>query len=443
MNRARTLRRRIVVALVGFAAAVCVIYSGLSLLFVYVVEDAFFESLLTNEAGHIQRQALAGRTVPPQLPFVVLYDTWGSVPAEIRANASPTAREVTGSEGRHYHLQQVALPAHDVWLVAEVSSLLAARRMRLTLLTILLPAALIVLLGGSLVASLVAGRSVRQLNALVARVEGSEVAADGDLQREPADYEVQVLGTALEAALARVQRLLDRERAFVGDVSHELRTPISVIQGAAELLERADLDLTARAQVARIRDAARSGEEIIELLLALEREETAHEAARSVPLLALVERLVIRHRELLGRDDVDVHVEIASKTRVVAPPTALEVVISNLITNALRHGSGAIEIIGQTDTIVVRNIGAPKTVHDPASASEPLLRSRGRGIGLHLVRRLCAVSGFALSFDRSHNGTAAILAFESPAQSHGQVVETLERAKGFEPSTKSLGSSYK
>lgn len=398
MSRA-TLRRRVVLALAGLAAGVCLVYSVLAFLFVYAVEDEFFGALLANEAKHVASELSAGRVAQPRLPFVKLYRGWASVPAEVRSRASPSGREVAGENGRHYHLRRVHLPTGDAWLVGEVSELLAVRPMRTTLLKILLPATLLVLVCSFLVAIAVARRTVRQLTALVAAVQRNDAPLSGALGGEAADDEIRVLAEALETAFARLHAALQREKTFTGDVSHELRTPIAVIAGAAELLARTDLDSAARARVRRILDAAHSSEEIIELLLALAREETMRETHAEVPLLALVERLVLRHRDLQGRTDIDVHVAIPPQLRILVPPVAAEVVIANLVTNALRHGTGAVEITAEESSVIVRNSG---------TGSVPDTRA-GRGIGLDLVRRLCNASGFELELHSSSGTTTATL----------------------------------
>lgn len=417
MTRPSTLRRRVVVAFVSLASVICLFYGVLSFLFVYSVEDAFFATLLDNEAGYIEREFAQGREVRPRLPFVQLYQHWERVPREVREGASPRGRETAGAEGRHYHIRRVSGPSGDAWLIAEVSSLLVVRRMRGTLLAILLPATAVVLLLGAVVAGLVARRSVRQLTMLADEVEHSAVSSPRELGAEATDHEVRVLATALRSAFERVHSLLEREKAFVGDVSHELRTPTAVIRGAAELLDRRELDAAARAQVGRILVATQASEEIIGLLLALAREETAHEVAAPISLLALVETLVVRHGELLGRAPVDVDVDIAPSAKVIAPPIAANVVVSNLITNALRHGGETITITEQDGTLEIRDNGR----------GFPEDGSGGRGIGLNLVRRLCTVCGFGLTLESTATGTTARLTFEQVAAG-----ERIDRRKGVQ-----------
>lgn len=367
MTRETTMRRRLVLSLASLTAAICIVYSGLAFLFAYVVEDRFFASLLATE---------------PRLPFVQRYASWSEVPEEVRAGArSPNAREVAGRDGRHYHLRRT----ENGWLVAEVSSLLAVRPMRLTLMTVLIPASAAVFLASIIVAVAIARRSVRQLTALSAAVETGETR---ELTAHTTDRELRVVAEALERAFAR-------ERAFTGDVSHELRTPLAVIRGAAELLPR-------NAQTARILEATDSTEDAIALMLALAREETAHEARAEIHVLPFVEKLVVRHRGLLGREDVEVTIDIPPQMRVVAPAGAAEVVLSNLITNALRHGGGT--------PIVIRGHGVAISVSNGRRADDGIDR---RGIGLNLVRRLCDACGFTLSIETTERGTVAEIAFSS------------------------------
>lgn len=411
MSRNPTMRRRVVASLVLLSVAICLVYGSLAFVFVYSVEDEFFSSLLEVEAEQILREESAGRDAHPRLPFITRHDGWESVPPDLRTGASsPDAREVSGDDGRHYHIHRVALPGGDVWLVAEVGSLLVVRPMRTTLLKILIAATALILVFSTVVAILIARRIVAQLTALVEVVERPTPPFPHHFSRGVTDYEVRVLADALEAAFTRVESLLEREQAFVGDVSHELRTPLAIIRGAAELLAAGELAPTARAQLARILDAAGSSEEIIQLMLALAREETAHEEVVEIPLLSFVEKLILRHRDLAGREDIEISVDIAPHLRVLAPRAAAEVIISNLIANALRHGGGSVEIHVKDRTLEVRNGGRADVT---AEFGQGPTRSSPAGIGLNLVRRLCAASGLTLTFESSASGTTALVQFHS------------------------------
>src|SRR5207249_4884653 len=54
----------------------------------------------------------------------------------------------------------------------------------------------------------------------------------------PARDELQRLGETLNEMLARLEKALEHERAFVSDASHELRTPLAIMRTELELALR-------------------------------------------------------------------------------------------------------------------------------------------------------------------------------------------------------------
>ncbi len=76
----------------------------------------------------------------------------------------------------------------------------------------------------------------RQVAAISARDEASRV------EVPPTRDEVAALAGTMNELLARLQRALARQRAFVADASHELRTPLAVLRGELELASRPGRD---------------------------------------------------------------------------------------------------------------------------------------------------------------------------------------------------------
>jgi PAS domain S-box-containing protein len=71
--------------------------------------------------------------------------------------------------------------------------------------------------------------------------------------------EKQILKAQLDEALARAEQAAGAKTEFLANMSHEIRTPLTAVLGFASLLaERADLDETARGQIARIAGAGRA-----------------------------------------------------------------------------------------------------------------------------------------------------------------------------------------
>ena len=395
--RTTSIRRRLMLSISLLAISICLLFGILTFVSAYIVEDVFFSSVLAAEAEHLAR---GGPDAQPRLPFVQRFDTWQDVPAEVRSGAaSVNSREIAGEEGRHYHLRRVPMPGGDVWLVAEVSSLLAVRPMRVQILGILAPATVLILLGSIALAAVITRRGVRQLEELAAAVQSGETQG---LTQYAQDRELRLVAEALENAFARVEGLLDRERAFVGDVSHELRSPLAVIRGAAEVLAQQNAESAhLRPQLTRILDATTSGQQVIDLMLALAREETAHENPSEIHVLPLVEGILLRQNGVADRSDLVLEVDVSPAMRVHAPARALEVILDNLIGNALRHGDGTLLIRGSDRTLTVSN-GRSQGEGD---------RPRRQGIGVNLVRRLAVAAGIGLEIEMRESGALAEITF--------------------------------
>jgi K+-sensing histidine kinase KdpD len=80
----------------------------------------------------------------------------------------------------------------------------------------------------------------------------------------------------------------------------------------------------------------------------------------------------------------------------------LEVLVSNLVSNAVRHApaNSGIVIEGDKSSIKVCNAGAP--LENPAKIFDRFHRESrttlGNGLGLSIVKKICDVAGFAIDY---------------------------------------------
>ena len=208
--------------------------------------------------------------------------------------------------------------------------------------------------------------------------------------------------------LTRVKRLELIRRDFVANVSHELRTPLTVITGFAETLADDDVPAEMRQQfAATIRAHAERMRRIVDDLLDLSRLESGRWTPRStsVDLRAIAEEVANTYRSSKGGPALEIEIAAGAKA-LVADPTAVRQILSNLVDNSLRHTeSGAVTIFTERDKggirIGVRDTGAGiAPVHltriferfyraDPGRARE----SGGTGLGLAIVKHLVDAHG--------------------------------------------------
>ena len=261
------------------------------------------------------------------------------------------------------------------------------------------------------------GRLTRQIVDLAYRVRRLDgPAADNALASHYREREVAELAAAFDAYHKRTVRLLDRERAFTADVSHELRTPLTAIQTGSELLiDESCLSPRAREQVERIsRGAARlSGLVNVFLLLAREQDGGVRDA---IDLLECAGQAVESVRERAEAKGLALEVAIPPGIVVNAPRNALQVVLSNLLGNAVRYTEhGGIRLAAQANTVEIVDTGCGV---EPGKIPDLFRRFRrgdshsgeGFGLGLAIVKRICEQLGWRIGIEpRAEGGTRVLL----------------------------------
>ncbi|MCD9125419.1 sensor histidine kinase [Luteimonas fraxinea] len=211
------------------------------------------------------------------------------------------------------------------------------------------------------------------------------------------DDEVGQLASALDDYAFRLTEVVQRDREFNADVSHELRTPLAVIKGAVELLlSRPELDDKTRTRLARIQRAEQQCTDLISALLLLSRNERGHGAT---DVGRVVEQLFDAHRGQLAGKPLTLRLEAGAQPLIVdAPEAAVTVALGNLVGNAIKYTlEGEVVVRLGEHTVEVADSGPGLSAEDAARLFERGYRgthaehSQGGGIGLSIVRRLCAL----------------------------------------------------
>lgn len=235
------------------------------------------------------------------------------------------------------------------------------------------------------------------------------------------DDEVGQLASALDDYAARLTEVVQRDREFNADVSHELRTPLAVIRGATELLlSRPDLDARTQTRLRRIQRAEQQCTDLISALLLLSRNERGHGLC---DVAKVVEQLLDMHRAQLGGKALDLRVEGEGGLVVDAPEAAVAVALGNLIGNAVKYTQqGEVIVRLLPDVVEVVDSGPGLDPEEAARLFERGYRgthaehSQGAGIGLSIVRRLCALYGWDVRVvPGAERGVVATLRFAGPA----------------------------
>jgi signal transduction histidine kinase len=236
------------------------------------------------------------------------------------------------------------------------------------------------------------------------RARGLEMGADAYLVH-PVEL-VELIATL--RALYRLRRAeRDRERhreLFLGTVGHDLRNPLQTILTATQVLAAAQaLGTSERRIVSTIERTADRMRRLIDQLLTF-----TQGAAGGVP----VQRQLVDLGELVRaavREHAASH-DVAIDHALVAPvsvdPERVTQLIDNLVTNAIRYGTGRVTIRLSRDAdravIAVHNTGAPIPPDKLDTLFDPYRRATsshgGVGLGLYIVDQIA----------RAHDGTVQV-----------------------------------
>lgn len=239
--------------------------------------------------------------------------------------------------------------------------------------------------------------------------------------REVADAEVLTMIDAVDTFSERLRSFVERERVFTRDAGHELRTPVAVFKGSLDLLEsNGERPPVEQKALARMRRTVQDMEALLETLLLLAREGETRLPADDV----IVNDLVANQMELLTpaaqRAGNTMSVQEKAELRVRAPVKVVEIVIGNLMRNAVNYTQqGRVQVTIDESGVEVSDTGVGMSGEELEKAFDPFYRADqsrsltpGHGLGLSIVKRLVRQFGWSISaHSRPGEGTAVEIRF--------------------------------
>lgn len=165
----------------------------------------------------------------------------------------------------------------------------------------------------------------------------------------------------LEKDIEEKSKIDEMRKSFISDVSHELKTPIALIQGYSEgLLENVNTDEESRKFYAEvILDETNKMDKLVKQLLELMKLEYGKRQFNDKKFnIVEVEKEVVRKSKvMLEEKKVKIEFNLSEEINVFADDFYIEQVISNYITNAIKHVK---EIDGKKVISIVNEVNIEK-----------------------------------------------------------------------------------
>jgi two-component system sensor histidine kinase QseC len=257
-------------------------------------------------------------------------------------------------------------------------------------------------------------------------------------RRDPADVkplavrspprEVEPLVSGLNALFARVRASLAHERRFTADAAHELRTPIAALRAQAEVALASGESAERRHALEGVIAGCDRAAHLVDQLLTLARLDPALDARPPgrADLAAIAREVASTHVQAAIDRGLELAVEAPASAIVAAEPALLEIMLRNLVDNAVKYSAGR----GREVRIVVGDGAAPLLrVIDDGPGIAPQERARlgerfhrpegtvepGSGLGLSIVLRIAEICGARVAFDASPGGRGLCVTVRFPA----------------------------
>lgn len=204
--------------------------------------------------------------------------------------------------------------------------------------------------------------------------------------------------------LGSIERL---KTDFFSNVSHEIKTPLAVIQNNAQLLKTEGLAEEKRMEYTEtILHATRRLSNLITNMLKLNKleKQTIKPVPHQYDLCAQLCECALQFEDVWERKGIDFEVDIEERTTIEADEGLLELVWTNLLSNAMKFTpSGGIVKLSQNSDVEVITVSVAdngcgmdestrKRIFEKFYQGDTSHSTEGNGLGLALVKRILQLS---------------------------------------------------
>jgi len=220
--------------------------------------------------------------------------------------------------------------------------------------------------------------------------------------------EFQELNEFLKKMTDKAREDYQSLKEFTENASHELQTPTAIIRGKLDLLMESEIRDEQAILIAEMQNALERLSRIhssLTLLTKLENKE--YEAREPVCISRLTREALNSFEELILMKALVLSADIEEKVYVALHASLADLLLTNLISNAIRHnvapgaGQGLIFVKLSREGLVIANTG-----REPQVPTEELFErfkkgnpgSDSIGIGLAIVRQICDLSHFDIVY---------------------------------------------
>ena len=218
------------------------------------------------------------------------------------------------------------------------------------------------------------------------------------------------LNTSLQELTERTYQSYISQKEFTENASHEMQTPLAIFQSKLELLmQTTPLN---EEQALLMGDLADAGQRMVRLnksLILLTKIENSQFADKeSISLNTYIDKFILLYQPQIKEKQITVENKITDDEMLNVNTALIEVLISNLMGNAIRHNKtgGRIMLQLHNGILTIENTGKLWALNEDKifqRFQKDSTDSNSTGLGLEMVKKICVINHYTVVYKFLNN----------------------------------------
>jgi len=213
------------------------------------------------------------------------------------------------------------------------------------------------------------------------------------------------LNKAIQELTERNYQAYASQKEFTENASHEMQSPLAVFQSKLELLmQTKPLNEEQAVLIADLANASKRMSRLNKSLILLTKiENNQFLEKESLSVKDMLQKLLQQYEFQIKQQSIQCTLKIETGIVVEANRTLIEILLGNLLSNAIRHNlpGGSIEIALYEKELVVQNSGKPSSLEKQKLFQRFQKESRDEssiGLGLEIVKKICDLNHYSIHY---------------------------------------------
>lgn len=211
--------------------------------------------------------------------------------------------------------------------------------------------------------------------------------------------------TLFQKMVTRTEDDYRKLKEYTENMAHEIQTPLAVIRNKSEILIADEMVMEKHTNTVKaIYDESNHLSNLgnaLNLLTKIENGE--YNNVVQLQTIDIIERYIESVKEIIELKELEVELQLNRDHKLHLDPFLFEILLKNLVRNAIRYGTnqGPIKIKTTTNEFTISNYGEPLNIL-PEKIYERFYTSNSAaaslGLGLSLVKKICDLNHLAINY---------------------------------------------